>query len=721
MKITGLKALFWKEWHENLRWAALSLLLLSLGLAYAEFRQPSFQSLSQIWSDADLVLTTAVPLIGLALGLLQILPELRRDQWAFLVHRPVSRTTLFYGKVVPGVCLYLLATIPPLLGFALWASLPSHVPAPFDFRFTLDGWAAILSGLSFYFAGLLVALRPARWYGSRALPILSALIAPWAAYFFTEFWQAALVCALVSVVLMLAAWGSFVSSGDYKGQAKPLRFALGLVLYPAVLAVGAGVVGLSWSAYRYVSNHSNTEWWRTDYKIDQQGRIFEVSEHGSNLGDMGSSTLTVTDLAGHVVDPRLWDRISQKNALLEMSDLPVSPEVQRFVPSYQKTDRYVLFLGGDGSPTQFVNSYYDSHSRQIVQYEGPRSGLPSVSFLGPDGFSRDKMQAGQFPPGMPSQNYFSGLRLLQFSNSIFWFDAAHFNPASLQAAPVSTGLLQAAPGPVGILGTASSPDEQQYYNSDQRAAQYYKPEAYFAASAHQITVYIRPNSDANLAGTRRLFTTPLLYGSTSDSSINLQVAAAADSSRFFFWYQNTRPLGADHVVTISADGRVLKTETFPSSGRHWASVSGKPRSLADNAVFLTFPPAAIPLVTVYATVGSTLGWSSAKSIQDSPIDYWQVFLVSCLSGLLAVILAWLICRRCGDSRRGQIVWALGIFWLGGYGVLLLLALRAWPARVSCPSCGRLRVVNRSTCELCGAQFARPRQDGTEIFEEVAGR
>ena len=88
------------------------------------------------------------------MGLLQILPELRRDQWAFLVHRPASRTTLFFGKALPGVCLYLAATTLPLLALAAWDGLPGRSAAPFDWRFTLGGWAAILAGLPLYFAGL---------------------------------------------------------------------------------------------------------------------------------------------------------------------------------------------------------------------------------------------------------------------------------------------------------------------------------------------------------------------------------------------------------------------------------------------------------------------------------------------------------------------------------------------------------------------------------------
>ncbi len=694
-----LKALFWKEWHENARWAVLALLLLSLGLAYSVSRQPAFPALSQIWSDVNLVLTISVPLVGLALGLLQILPELRRDQWAFLMHRPATPTTLFFGKVVPGVCLYFLVTVPPLLGFALWAASPSHIPAPFDFRFTLAGWATILSGLPFYFAGLLVALRPVRWYGSRALPIISALIAPWAAFYFTEFWQAALVCVLVAVVLMLAAWGSFASAGDYKQQVKPLRFALGLALYPAVLAVGVGLVGLSFSAYQYVHD-SHTEWWRTDYKIDPQGHVFESVQHGPDINDTDEKTVTVTDLAGRTVAPGVWDKLSQKDKLSDMSYLPTALPVQQYLSSYQRTDRYVSYTDGANNAEQSGNWYYDSREQQIVRYEVYGSGAPHISYLGPSGFSRDKTQAGHFPPGMPVQDDNVGLDILRFSNSLYLINVA----------PVSVSLLQDAPGLNGVLGTAWSPaliQNRENVHADQKAA-------FFVADDRQITVYTWIVQTPNSKTARKLFTTPLPPGDKTDVQV-----ATADLSHFFFWYQNRDPVGVDKVVTVSANGRVLKTETFPSTGQRWASRPENPRSLADNAVFLAFPPVLTPLAAAYAAVGSELGWPSAAIIQESSRDYWRIFLISGLAGLLAAGLAWLICRRCGDAPKNRLLWAFGVFWLGGYGVLLLLALRAWPARVVCLNCGRLRVVSHALCEHCGAQFARPVRDGTEIFEEMS--
>ena len=65
-------------------------------------------------------------------------------------------------------------------------------------------------------------------------------------------------------------------------------------------------------------------------------------------------------------------------------------------------------------------------------------------------------------------------------------------------------------------------------------------------------------------------------------------------------------------------------------------------------------------------------------------------------------------------------YAKALFLLFGWvGLVLMLVLQEWPARVACPQCRKLRVVTRDTCEHCGARHASPAPDGTEIFEPMA--
>jgi hypothetical protein len=56
------------------------------------------------------------------------------------------------------------------------------------------------------------------------------------------------------------------------------------------------------------------------------------------------------------------------------------------------------------------------------------------------------------------------------------------------------------------------------------------------------------------------------------------------------------------------------------------------------------------------------------------------------------------------------------FLFGWVGLLLMLVLQEWPARIACPKCRKLRLVTRESCEHCGVLHAIPTPDGTEIFE-----
>jgi hypothetical protein len=91
--------------------------------------------------------------------------------------------------------------------------------------------------------------------------------------------------------------------------------------------------------------------------------------------------------------------------------------------------------------------------------------------------------------------------------------------------------------------------------------------------------------------------------------------------------------------------------------------------------------------------------------------------------LLAATAAALGCRvlakRYAFSRGGRMGWTLVGFFFGWAGVVLLLVLYEWPARVRCPHCRGLRITSREQCEHCGACHAAPAPDGTEIVEATA--
>jgi hypothetical protein len=90
-----------------------------------------------------------------------------------------------------------------------------------------------------------------------------------------------------------------------------------------------------------------------------------------------------------------------------------------------------------------------------------------------------------------------------------------------------------------------------------------------------------------------------------------------------------------------------------------------------------------------------------------------------LSAFSCALVCFLLARRHAFSRARCAGWALCGFFFGWVGLLLMLAVQEWPARVACPKCRKPRVVTHDACEHCGAAHAAPAPDGTEIFEAIA--
>jgi hypothetical protein len=147
-----MKALIWKECRENLKWAVLPMLL--VGGIKALIGPPSLMDYEFL---QFLSLVAAVS--GATLGFLQVFVESQGDRRAFLLHRPISHSQIFLGKTIAGVGLYLLAMGIPFACAVGWAATPGHVAAPFRWPMALAWLADILTGVVYYFAGMLAAQR----------------------------------------------------------------------------------------------------------------------------------------------------------------------------------------------------------------------------------------------------------------------------------------------------------------------------------------------------------------------------------------------------------------------------------------------------------------------------------------------------------------------------------------------------------------------------------
>ena len=110
---------------------------------------------------------------ALALGFRQSAWESARGTYLFLLHRPLRRETVFLTKLAVGAGVLLACAAVPIVLYGAWAAVPGHHPSPFAWSMTGLAWQFALLMPLLYLGAFLSGLRPARWFGTRLLPLVA--------------------------------------------------------------------------------------------------------------------------------------------------------------------------------------------------------------------------------------------------------------------------------------------------------------------------------------------------------------------------------------------------------------------------------------------------------------------------------------------------------------------------------------------------------------------
>ena len=110
----------------------------------------------------------------IALGLWQSLGESIFGTWLFLLHRPVARARLIGVKLLTGVGLYLVCAAAAIVAYACWAAAAGTHASPFEWSMTVPAWKVWITMPLVYLGAFLSGIRPARWVGTRLLPLAVA-------------------------------------------------------------------------------------------------------------------------------------------------------------------------------------------------------------------------------------------------------------------------------------------------------------------------------------------------------------------------------------------------------------------------------------------------------------------------------------------------------------------------------------------------------------------
>jgi hypothetical protein len=684
-----MKAMLWKELQENFKWAVLAM----IGLGLAEFyglteRSNYYDDESATLYKSSFLMSTSFgcAAVGLILGLIQILPEQRRDQWAALLHRPVTRATIFRGKAFAGILLYLVATVPPFLTCIWYTTTPGHFSSPFVPQMVYPGVADICAGAMYYFAALFVGLRRGAWYGTRAFGFLAAVVVSFFvdSEYYSLFRVPVEAAVLMALVLFTAGWGAILTNGTLRDQPWLGRFALVTVIFYGVCGLGAiTIIVISMFS---IQNY----YYGTQYQVDVDGRPLKFIS-SKNAGT------TVMDLSGNIIHDKRFTTGGSYNYLLCFNQVStyigdphqLKDERNGFSRGYRTNQTYVIIADGSYD-NEAERWYYLPQERQFVGYYYKTN--QRIGAIGQNGFRPGYEPAAPFAGYVPSI-YGQIQSIVEFGSTVYHNDFDQRKLTPILSEP-GTDVFGATP-------LRSYQDQTLSLN--------------WGAVALLDKMLIIDKIGSIIA--------TLPYHQNMDRWGNLSVAVKPGKDHFFIQYepsqwidykeQRTMP---SYYEEMDAKGTLLNTYTLPPIEEPSGS-----RSWQEYIAECLLPPAFLFGDIGYEKVGALCGSERlAKELDQTFGDGWGYFKdisirSSVTSFLLALLtIAWT--RRMHFSWKRAWAWAAFVLAFNLAGLITFRLVSDWPVRVKCPQCSRKRPVEENLCPHCGASWPTPVSHGTEIFD-----
>lgn len=166
---------------------------------------------------------------GVVLGLLQTLPEKFLGLFPFLTHRPMTLTSIFVAKVTAALILFSITVIIPLfMTIMIVSDEMKMLIHDVDAQIVIH----MLFGVIAYFLTIVIALREARFYGSRVVGILCGIICYYVAYEAPTKGHLAVFMLGITCIVISCAWGIFTNK-----QSRIAKMSMGIVLLISYIVV----------------------------------------------------------------------------------------------------------------------------------------------------------------------------------------------------------------------------------------------------------------------------------------------------------------------------------------------------------------------------------------------------------------------------------------------------------------------------------------------------
>jgi hypothetical protein len=510
-----------------------------------------------------------------------------------------------------------------------------------------------------------------------------------------EFWQVIVAIAIIGSFVSVAAWGSFHTGGAYPAQPRLAKAALAMTLL-------AGLLILSMKGKQLVAEQLDPGM-HYQVDLDRQGRVL------FNVHEEGRGEISITDLNGQeAVDlkrQRFW------RADFTMLEWPIHW-------GYRHNGRFYVQYRNESKPGS-ERWYYDHLQGRLVGYDGYYHNL--LGSFGPDGFT---------PADQPPEKRFQGdLRFvtnrwqyidtdyLIFPGGVYDVDFAQrsirmfFTPAPGETV-ISVREWRddtEERNPLVIVGTDKSfhvlKKDGSLVVSLHRE---FSPEKYGPVFVGRLDNPPRYFVWHHLRGWLR---EPEEYASEPSQLVEYDTAGREIARRTVPPFPYPPESYAEALFGLVSP--MTEAATLVGASRYVRAADRSEGSIHKSSLleYLEYTEFYIPGT---ATMATTLSPATQPPVGLIP-GYIGLILLSAAGGAFG---CFALARRYSFSSARRIGWALIGFFFGWVGLVLMLAVQEWPARIACPRCRRLRVVTRDRCEHCGAPHATPEPDGTEIFKSA---
>lgn len=692
-------ALIRKETLENIRWLPLALLVTG-AVAVASLYQGWLEEVGPFTGS----MVIASGLLSVAMALLQSIPDQRNGARAYLLHRGVSADEVFWAKSLVGFGLLFVSIAIPLLASALWLSVRGVLNAP-GRPYQMWGPAALsISGFLYYPVVMLIIYRPARWLGSRVLPIVvpvavQVISVPMAVNNqggLRTFVYLAVFALVVLIPLMLAARLAYTKLAEqppanakaHRSPAVALTVIFSMLVVTSMIAATIGV-------------------------FDQALR---PPRHGFY-------SVVVNKNDGHMWLTYVEQRWSKENSGYEMNYLSGAPLVADVVPDVNAT-LPANFAAQYPTPLVAERSYGDIAYMRVVGATtegrwitiGDRRGYllcyqqlvtPGVDRLG-QVISRDGIHDPKGDWGQPFDGPFSvdgssrRLGIVGDKHGLYQVDETDGNVWPLIERPIqAVQLSEKLDEPLQVFVRSGSKVAIYNLNDEAGAIQVSMKNGAIDVSGRMTATLIDefelPERVAKLSYLG------LYYRGINDWVVHGQGGVGAYA------------VGSVAERTPTQSQAESFTVTAPPS------IYSIPLRDVQLASVFAMPLPALGSIQLYFTQGRSQHKSLAE-VTSVPIE-WLPWIIGMflLQGAIAALLTWRAAVHRGLSRIAIYVWMVIAMAFGWAVPLAVLACYPRLVREPCSHCQKPRRVDLLRCEHCHADWERSQREGIEIIEHEFDR